>query len=397
VRRLLSNRRVIATVVLVAGILAVALWPTPVLVDLATATRGPLLVTIDDEGETRVRERFVISAPVAGRLERIELEPGDRVDRGRTVLARLTPAEPALIDPRTRAELASAVEAARAALGQARAERERAGATLDRLKSVLKRQQALVGTGAISREELEESETAVRTAEEGTRAAAFAVSRAEYELQTAQARLLQPAGGGRRVEIVAPIDGVVLKRHRESEAVVPAGEPLLEIGNPDRLEVVADLLSTDAVRVSPGDRVLLAQWGGGEPLNGHVRRIEPSGFMKISALGVEEQRVNIIVDFDDPAGAARELGDGFRVEVRVVVWGAESVLKVPVSSLFRRGDGWAVFVLDGGRARLRPVTLGQRNDLEAQVVEGLAEGTPVIVHPPDTIRDGTRAARRSAT
>jgi HlyD family secretion protein len=201
---------------------------------------------------------------------------------------------------------------------------------------------------------------------------------------------------GGTVQILSPIDGVVLRRFHESAAVVPVGERLLEVGDPSRLEVVADLLSTDAVRVMPGARVLLEQWGGGHALAGRVRRVEPSGFMRVSALGVEEQRVNVLIDFEQQSDAARLLGDGFRVEVRIVVWEQPSVLKVPVSALFRIGDAWGVFVEEEGRARVRQVPLGEMTATEAQVQQGLAEGQNVIAHPPDTLQDGTRIAPRPA-
>ena len=393
-RRVLRHVRLAATVVVVLAIGAVALWPEAMDVDVAPVEQGPMQVTIDEEGETRVRERFVVSAPVTGRLQRIALEPGDPVVRGQTVVARLMPVESPLINPRTSAELTAAVDAARAAVGQAQAERARAAAGLDRARSTLERQQRLVEAGVIARDDLEASETAVKTAEEALRAAEFTVARVEYELQLASARLDAPTAAGRSVDIVAPVDGVVLRRLRESEAVVPAGEPLVEIGDPGRLEVVADLLSTDAVRVSPGAPVLIEQWGGGYPLEGRVRRVEPSGFVKISALGVEEQRVNIVVDFVDVAAAAQKLGDGYRVEVRVVVWREDDVLKVPVGSLFRRGDEWAVFVVEEDRARLQAVQLGQRNEIEGQVTNGLSPGQTVVVHPPDILADGIRITIR---
>jgi HlyD family secretion protein len=196
-------------------------------------------------------------------------------------------------------------------------------------------------------------------------------------------------------DVVAPVNGVVLKRLRESESVVPVGDPLLEIGDPNSLEIVADLLSTDAVRVSSGDAVRVEQWGGPNPLDGRVRRVEPSGFMKVSALGVEEQRVNVIVDFVDPPAAARHLGDGYRVEVRVVTWRDEAALKVPTGSLFRRGEDWAVFVVDNERARLQNIELGQRNDREGQVIKGVSEGQTAILHPPDTLTDGMRVKVRA--
>jgi HlyD family secretion protein len=394
--RVLRNPRVLAALVIVAVILAFALWPSVMDVDVAHVTRGPMQVTIDEEGETRVRERFVVSAPVAGRLRRIELEPGDRVERGKTIVARLDPAAPPLIDPRTQAELRAASEAARAAIGQARAERDRAAAALVRAKSSLTRQQALVEAGAVSRDELEATQATLRTSEEEFRAAEFAVARAERELQLAQARLIPSSAGGRTVDVVAPVNGVVLKRLRESESVVPVGDPLLEIGDPASLEIVADLLSTDAVRVPQGAAVLVEQWGGSEPLQGRVRRVEPSGFMKVSALGVEEQRVNVVVDFADVATAGKHLGDGYRVEVRVVTWRDDAALKVPIGAVFRQGEGWAVFRVDGEAARLQAVQLGQRNDIEAQVVGGLSEGQAVVLHPPDTLVDGARVTIRAA-
>jgi HlyD family secretion protein len=395
--RLLKNPRLIAAILVVAGILAVALWPSAIEIDVARVERGPMQVTLDEEGETRVRDRFVVSAPVAGRVERIELEPGDPVVRGKTVVARLTPAAAPLIDPRTQAELSAAVEAARAALGQARAERERAAAALKRAQSTFRRLGALADSGAISGDELESAQTALKSAEEALRAADFTVARAEHELQLARARLKPSSAGGATVDVVAPVDGVVLKRLRESASVVPVGEPLLEIGDPGRLEIVADLLSTDAVRISPGDPVLIEQWGGNHPLEGRVRRVEPSGFMKVSALGVEEQRVNVIIDFTDEGEGGR-LGDGYRVEVRVVIWQNASTLKVPVGSLFCRGDEWAAFVVESGRARLHTVKLGQRNDREGQVLSGLSEGETVVLHPPDTLTDGARVTvRRGAT
>jgi HlyD family secretion protein len=395
--RWLTNWRILATALVVLTILGVALWPESIEVDVTQAQRGPLQVTIDEEGQTRVRERFLVSAPVAGRLQRIELEPGDPVKRGRTVLARINPAQPTLLDTRMQAELTAAVEASRAAEGQARAERARTAAALARAQSSLRRQQELAESGTISRDALEVAQTALKTAEEASRAADFSVSRAEYDLQVARARIQQPGAGGRPIEIVSPIDGIVLKRLRESEAVVPAGEPLIEVGNFDHLEVVADLLSTDAVRVRPNARVLVEQWGGGRTLEGRVRRVEPSGFTKLSALGVEEQRVNVIIDFVDPADAARALGDSYRVEVRIVVWEEPDVLKVPVGSLFRRGEEWAVFVIDEGRVRTELVELGQRSSNEAQVTKGLEAGRPIVLHPPDTLRDGVRVTARAAS
>jgi HlyD family secretion protein len=391
--RLLKNKRLLASVLVVGAIVAVALWPQSMEVTLARAERGPMQVTIDEDGETRVRERFRVTAPVAGRVHRIEREPGDRVTRGTTVIARITPAESPLLDSRTRAELQAAVDAATAAIGQARAERQRAATTLERARSTRRRRQELRKAGAISSDDLEAADTAVATAEDGLRAAEFTERRAEYELELARARLAAPAAAGQAVDVLAPIDGTVLRRFRESEGVVPMGEPLVELGDPGRMEIVADLLSTDAVRISPGAEVLIEQWGGGQTLRGRVRRVEPSGFMKVSALGVEEQRVNVIVDFTDPTQAAR-LGDGYRVEVRVVLWREDDVLKVPVGSLFRQDDGWAVFVVEEGRVRRQIVDLGQRNESDGQILRGLEAGAAIVLHPPDTLVDGMRVTTR---
>jgi HlyD family secretion protein len=394
--RLSKYLRVIIGVLVVAGIVAVAMWPQAVAVDVATAAAGAMRVTIDEDGETRVQHRFVISAPVAGRLSRIELEPGDRVSRERTVVASLAPLQSSLLDTRTRNELSAAVDAARAAVGQARAERDRAAAALDRARTTEARERTLFDGGLVPRDAIDAAETARRTAEEAARAADFALRVAEYQLQLAQARLQAPQAqaGGTAIQLRAPIDGVVLKRFHESAAVVGPGEPLLEVGDVNQLEIVADLLSTDAVQISPGAKVLIEQWGGGHALPGRVRRVEPSGFMKVSALGVEEQRVNVIIDFEDPVAAGRALGDGYRVEVRIVTWQDDNVLKVPTGSLFRQQDGWAVFVVDGDQAKLQRVQIGQRNQIDAQILEGLAAGQTVVLHPPDTLSDGARVTVR---
>jgi HlyD family secretion protein len=286
------------------------------------------------------------------------------------------------------------VEPARAPVAQARAERERAAALLDRAETTLRRQQTLAKSAAISRDELDAATAAAASAQSVLDAATFAVERAERDLQLATVRLQTPAAAGRPVDVVAPVDGVVLRRLRQSEAVVPIGEALLEIGDAGCLEIVADLLSTDAVRVAPGNRVLIEQWGGRGTLEGEVRRVEPSGFTKISALGVEEQRVNVIVDFANVSEAAHALGDGYRVEIRVVVWEQPDVVSVPVGSLFRHGEGWAVFVAESGRARLRPVGVGERNTQDAQIASGLSKGEVVVLYPPDTLRDGSRVKQR---
>jgi HlyD family secretion protein len=392
--RFLKNKRLIAGVIVVVGIVAAALWPSSLEVGVTKVVRGPMQVTIDEDGVTRIRDRFVVSAPVAGRLQRVELEPGDPVVGGKTIVARLTTAESPLLDPRTRGELTAGVDAARAAIGQAQAERARAMAELERARTTLRRQRELMKAGAIASDALDATETAAMTAQEAVRAAEFTVSRAEYELQLARARLQAPPAAGRAVEVVAPVSGVVLRRLHESETVVPVGDPIVEIGDPSRIEIVADFLSTDAVRIQPNAAVLIEQWGGNQPLHGKVRRVEPAGFMKVSALGVEEQRVNVIIDFVDPATAGKALGDAYRVDVRVIIWREDNVLKVPVGALFRRGEAWASFVTEGDRAHLTTVMLGQRNATEAQVGNGLTQGQTVVLHPPDTLMDGARVKTR---
>jgi HlyD family secretion protein len=395
-RRLLKNKRLWIALVVITGLLAVAFWPSTVAVDIAPVTRGPLVVTIDEEGTTRVRERFVVSAPVAGRVLRIELEPGDRVKRGSVVASVRAEAAP-LLDPRSRAEGQAALEAATAALGRARAEAQRARAALALAERELERVRVLDRDGLTSAQTVEAREADVKTAQEAVNAAEFAVKAALAEQQRAQARLAPstPDQSGRVFTVVSPADGVVLKRLRESETVVPAGEALIEIGNPQQLEIVSDLLSTDAVRVKPGARALIEQWGGDKVLEARVRRVEPSGFTKISALGVEEQRVNVLLDFVEPAAAWAALGDAYRVEVRIVTWEADSVVKVPTGALFREGNNWAVFKVDGDRVRRTTVEIDHQTAQEAEVKSGLKEGDRVVLHPGDTLVDGVRVQERS--
>jgi HlyD family secretion protein len=394
--RLLKNPRVLLSVALVGGLLAVALWPKTVDVEVSAVGRGPLVVTVDEEGETRVRNRFVVSAPLSGRVLRIELEPGDRVKKG-DIVARLRPEAAPLLDARARAEARAAIDSARAAVGRARAEEQRARSTLAQAQRELARTRELGQGGLATGQQLDTREAEVRTAEDAVEAAAFAARASTADLQRAEARLA-PAGPdtpGRVVNVPAPIDGVILKRVRESESVVPAGDPLLEIGDPQQLEIVSDLLSTDAVKVKAGYRAMVDQWGGERTLDAKVRRVEPAGFTKVSALGVEEQRVNVVLDFVDPAQAWAALGDAYRVEIRIVIWESADVLKVPTSALFRQGEAWAVYVVGGGRALARRVTLGQRTGQEAEVIDGLNAGDSVILHPGDTLVEGARVRMRA--
>ncbi len=399
-KRLLKILKFLVLVAMLALLIVMALWPKATAVDLASVVKGPLTITLDEEGKTRVHKRFVVSAPVSGQVQRIELEPGDKVVRDQTVVAIFKPADPVMLDVRSRTEAEASVKAAEAGYGRAQAERDRAMAADSLAQSELVRKRALHENRLIAQQEFESAESQARTAGEALRAAEFSVESAEHEVTIARARLLsssrEPGAAQQPVVLRAPITGVVLKRLRESESIVPAGEPLLELGDPRQLEIVSDFLSTDAVRMQPGYPVLIERWGGENAVRGRVRRVEPSGFMKISALGVEEQRVSVIIDFDDPFEAWNKLGDGYRVEVRVIVWKADAVLKVPTSSLFRHGEKWAVFVSENGRARLRTVEVGPRNGSEAQVLKGLFEGEILIVHPSDTIKDGSRITARES-
>jgi HlyD family secretion protein len=391
-RRLLK----IGLVLLVVG--AIVWWvftPAAVPADFAEVGRGDLQVTVNEEGRTRVRDRFVVSAPVPGRMQRIELEPGDPVAAGKTVVAQFQPTDPALLDVRTRAELQARVKAAESAVGGARADRERVRAELAFAQSELARSRRLVDEKVIAPRELEGAERQAEALTRALQSAEFAVSTAEYQLELARASLIQTRSSRTAlIPLYSPIDGVVLRRLQESETVVPTGQPLLEIGDVADLEIVSDLLSSAAVQVSPGQQVLIEQWGGNHPLHGRVRLVEPSGFTKISALGVEEQRVNAIIDFLDPPEQRPNIGDGYRVEVRIIVSSRANVLKVPTSSLFRHEGEWAVYVVENERAVRHAVQLGDRNGLEAEITAGLSGGERIIVFPSDAVADGVKVRPR---
>lgn len=395
------SRTRLALILLVLAIAAGLAWgfmPRPVAVELAQVSRGPLTVSVEEEGKTRVRDLYVIHAPMTGYLRRIELKVGDPVRRGQ-VLAILEPARADALDPRTRAQALAQMRAAESSLAAAREEARAAAAEAELARQELKRAEALGQADFLSRAAVDQARTRVSRAEAAREASAHAVDVARYQLETARAVLAHAAAlhEGRpaeRLEVRAPVDGKVLKLVRESEGTVAVGQPLLEIGNPEALEVAVDVLSTQAVRIRPGGRVSLERWGG-PPLTGHVRVVEPAGFTKVSALGVEEQRVRVIVDITSPREAWQGLGDAFRVDARFVLWEGDDVLQVPASSLFRHNAGWAVFVVEGERARLRPVQLGERAGLAVQVVSGLKVGEQVISHPDDRIREGVRVRPRT--
>lgn len=376
-----------------------AMQPRPQEVDLASAVRGPLRITLTEEGQTRVRDRYVVSAPVDGRVLRIEHEPGDAVSAGSTVLAQFLPSSPTFLDTRALAEARARVTSSEASLERSKVDLDRALAEQKHADSELDRDMRLHRDGLLADDRLEASRLRAETAKEAVRAAESTIGVAEAELARARTSLIQagaaPASGSSAITLRSPISGVVLQRLRESEAIVPSGEPLLEIANPENLEIVSDMLSTDAVRVTEGDMVLIDQWGGGRTLHGTVRRVEPFGFTKISALGVEEQRVNVIVDFDDVRDAWEALGDGYRVEIGVVIWEKSNVLKVPTSSLFRIGENWAVYGVDEmGLAVRTEIEIGRRNALEAEVLGGLSEGDQVIAYPSDELSEGVEVVAR---
>lgn len=378
---------------LIAG-LAYGLRPQAVPVDLVAATRGPMMATLDDEGETRIRDTFVLSAPVAGRLRRIETEVGDKVIAGETVVASIEPLDPAFLDPRDAAEAEAALRAAEAAKSMATAELAEANAELDFASAEVERARRLIETGVIPARTLDERERAFKFTRAAVETAKALLRMRDFEQQRARARLVSPTETQSRhgqcdcVPIPAPVTGQVLRVLRESEGVVRGGEALVEIGDPSDLEVVVDYLSSDAVKIEPGQRVLIEEWGGPEPLNGRVRRVEPFGFTKVSALGIEEQRVNVVIDFTDPPARWARLGHGYQVETAIVVWEASSVLRLPLTAVFRSGEDWAVFVADEDVARLRQVEAGRRNGLTVEITAGLEDGDSVVQHPSDRVGDG---------
>ena len=384
--------------VVVIGLLVWGFWPRPVFVELVKARRAPLTVTIEEEGQTRVIDRFIISAPVNGVACRIQLDVGDAVEQGQTLLM-ISPLESQVLDPRSRANAEARVAAAQSALEVARQKADVAKASAIFQRSEIKRLKPLAEQGVISKGAFDKAQMDVLTAEATLRSSNHGVEVAKYELQAAETALAYSAGTvtgdpAVRVPVKSPITGKILQMPHECEGPVTTGQELLVVGDPAILEVVVDLLSADAVKVKPGSKVYFDRWGGDGSLEGVVRTVEPFGFTKISALGVEEQRVNVIADFVSPKEQWQRLGDGYRVEARFVIWEGEDVLQVPASSLFRLNDGWALFVVHNGRAQQRLVKVGQRTGLVAQILEGVQEGEQVVNHPSDEVEDGVRITER---
>ena len=363
--------------------LAWAFWPQARVVDLGKVTKGPMQVGVTDKGVTREHDLFVVSAPVSGFASRITLEAGDPIQKGQ-LITRMTGRPSAPLDPRTQQEL-------RGALAAAQAGESSAAAGLAQARRDAARAEELAASGIVSRADLEAARTRVSTGQ-------AAVAQARAEAQRIRASLAQPGGqgSGAPVAVVAPASGRVLVVPSQSEGVIAEGTPLITIGDPARIEVVADLLSREAVRVKPGDRVEITQWGGPKPLNGRVSYVEPFGRMKVSALGIEEQRVNVVIALEPAAvQEAARLGHGYQIDATIIVWSKPDALRVPIGALFRGKNGaWHVFVVEGGRAREREVTIDHVNDVHGEVLSGLADGASVVLNPANDLKEGQRVKAR---
>lgn len=375
----------------VVGIAAWGFWPRALPVETARIARGPLTVSFNEEARTRLHDRWMVSAPLAGVVERIVLRPGDAIAAGQTV-AVLVPARASLFDPMRRAEAQARASSAMQAEAAAAAAVVAAEAERTRSRAELRRATALAADRLIARADLDAIRAGAASAEAALRSARAQREAARIERDAARAVLaLQGAPGGDvRVELPAPVAGRIVRRLVESATPVQAGQPLLEIGDPQAIEVIAEVLTTDAVRLSPGTPVQLTRWGGEAPLRGRVRTVEPGGFTKVSALGVEEQRVLVVMTLQDPASARVRLGDGFRLEAEFIVWQSPDALSVPTAALFRDGARWSVYAVENGRARLRHVTVGRMGEDAAELKAGLSEGDQVILYPGDAVREGRR-------
>ena len=383
-----------ALILLIIAALVLGLRPQPILVEVSQVQQAPMQVTIDEEGKSRVKDRYIISAPVAGFVRRIELDVGDTLKQG-SLVTELEPLRSDVLDPRRRAEAEARVAAARSALLSAEEQAVAAKADADYAANEFGRKQQLADNKLISDDELNQAHTADQRAKAVLRSASFAVDVARYELDAASTLLKYSAADEatgvlkERVAIRTPTAGSVLQIHKQSEGVVAAGTPLLELGDPTALEIAVDVLSYDAVRIRAGMPVLISRWGG-KPLQGQVRLVEPVGFTQVSALGVEEQRVWVIVDITSPVEQWQNLGDGYRVEASFILWQQDNVRQVANAALFNNGEGMAVYVAEDGEAHLRPVQTGTRNGLNSQVISGLNAGEQVLLYPDNAIRDGSR-------
>ncbi len=390
---------VIGIIIAVAAATVYGFLPRPVEVDLVTVSRGPLQITIEEEGRTRLKDRFVISAPTAGYLRRIGAKVGDKVRKGQ-IVATLEPVRSQALDPRRRAEAEAAVLAAEAGLAAALEKAKVSQADADYIEKRAARFANLLTKGSVAKDQFDQTQADLKKARAAQDAAKAAVDGARADLERVKSTLRNfPAsgkeGGQGTVRVSSPIDGAVFRIYRESEGAVGMGEPLIDVGNAKNLEVRVEVLSADAVKIAKGTPVLFKRWGGEGILTGIVRLVEPAGFTKVSSLGVEEQRVLAIADITAPPERWRALGDGYRLEAHFVVWEGKDVLQIPASGLFRSGKEWAVFVADSGKAHLRRVQVGQRNGLTAEILSGLKEGERVIAHPDDAVSDGVQIRPRT--
>lgn len=380
-----------AVALLLASAAALLLWPRPAPVEVAVVAEGPIAETIADQGFARVREAYLVAAPVAGQLERVELHVGDRVEAGRTVVATIRPPGVDLLDPRARSSAEAAVAAATAAVKAAAAQRDQLVAEARRLDADFARISALAEKGYASKQALESADAERSAARAGVRVAASQLDVRRSELKAAQAALIGPDGvGAGRVEVRSPASGYVTRVLQESERTVAAGSPLVEVSDRQGLEAAIEFLSQDAVKLREGMPAVIYDWGGPATLAATVRRIEPQAFTKVSALGVEEQRVLVFLQITAPAADWSRLGPGYRLWGRVTLRSAPKALKVPVGALVRNRGAWAVFAAEGGRARLKTIEVGALTDREAEVTRGLRAGEQVVVFPSDRVRDGAR-------
>lgn len=379
------------------GFVAYGLKPKPIPVETAAVTRGPLTVTVLEEGKTRIRNRYVVAAPVSGNMRRVTLKAGDEVKANETVLTVIEPGLSPLLDARSRAQAEARIAGADAARMQAEQSLEMSRTSAKFAKAGWDRVKADSTKGSISITDLENIEREALVREREVRAGEFTLKVADFELQQAKAALLQlttPSDAGSTIEVKAPVSGRILKVQQESAMIVAAGVALVEIGDPADLEIEAEILSRDAVAIKIGAEVQVEQWGGMSPLKAKVRRIEPAAFTKVSALGVEEQRVIVLSDLDSPAESARVLGDRYRVEVRVAIWHEADVLLVPSGALFREGREWKTFILRAGKAAKVVVETGRTDGKSTQVLSGLSKGDLVLMHPPDVVADGSEVTQR---
>lgn len=379
------------------GGLIYALWiPKPISIEIVTVDSGTVEITVEDDGETRVRERYTITAPMAGKLVRLDVHPGDKVEKNGKQIATLEPLDPSLLDARARMENEGRVKAAEAAIARADQATSAAVEAVELAEHDWQRSKELLGSGAISRAEYDQSDHRYRIVQAELRAANFLRAIAEHELAIANAALFSSEGkGSDPIQIHSPIDGVVLRVYREDAGVVASGIPLLEIGNPRELEIQIDVLSTAAVSVRPGNHVTIESWGSERPLMGRVRRVEPSAFLKISALGVEEKRVLVLIDIDTPWEERKELGDGFRVEAKIIVETSDpTITRVPTAALERDGSDYFVYKIQPSgigapRVRRLPIKVGKSNRSVCEVISGILAGDEVVVYPPEKLRDGS--------